>query len=163
MKIIKLLQNSVTTNNNSQEIVNNIMNLEKLGILDKNVDIIADLGGVKCIIDVSKKFKGNSDIEMACTRALHRFCNNEENATKVARSAGVKQMVRNVKKQKENSNNNNANTEMKQETKESIELIDKLATVNRNVNIVIKERTVDALTHALNNNDVASSHIAAKH
>eukprot|EP01083_Nonionella_stella_P115236 341428_1 len=134
-----------------EEVIENIMKLEKLGIRDKNVDIIADLGGVKEIIAVSKQFKGNQDIEVACTRALNRFSNNEENATKVARSGGVKQMVSNVNKDKEKNN------------QESIQLIDKLATVNRNVNIVIKEKTVAALTNALRNTSSDDkSHIAAK-
>ena len=166
-KILEILQ----TSQDEKEIVDNIMKLEKLGIRDKNVDIIADLGGVAKIIEVSKKFPNNHEIEVSCTRALARFSNNEENATKVARSGGVRQMVSNVKSKKYIFENNDdekkmdveQNKNLNQTQAESIELIDKLATVNRNVNIVIKERTVDALTDALNrktNDD--KQHIAAK-
>ena len=153
-KILKIFKES----EDEQKIVESIKKLEALGLRHKNVDIIAHLGGVKAIFEVAKRFDGNDKIKRSCTSALSRFSNNEENATKVARSGGVKQMVSNV-----NLNIADGDDEKQQGHTESIQLIDRLASIDRNVNIVIKEGTVDALTNALrndSNND--RQHIAAK-
>ena len=78
---------------NEKECVEAIQHLEELGVREKNVEIITDLGGVKAILTAVDKYPKHQKLNIASTRALSKFSDSEENATRVARGGAVKQMV----------------------------------------------------------------------